>query len=472
ILELDHLTVTGDVCFSSDVTLEGTVIIVANYGAHIDIPRGAILNDKVVSGDLRLLDHYDDYMDYGSSGEEIDPSEFFASTSPKTKPKPKPKTKAAPKPKVAAKTDAAPSAAHPSGQPASPTEFGFPASELPTVAPKKFNYGMVNRSAGGSSDIPASIMPDGAPNCLEGLKFVVTGEFSDLTREQITDLIKTFGGQITSAVSGKTSYLVVGNDPGSSKISKAKSLKTRCLYESHLMDMIRSSKPDVGTSAPEPEPEPELVNESDSESEPDMVIIDEPAAKSEPVTTGESATKGKDRPVEPQAHSAVTETKSASTQQPVAKDKSVSKPAPVSATSTSSAPVATQKTATTANHAQSQLWTEKYKPTKLKELCGHKSQAQEIMKWLSWWAAGSIPEKQAILISGPPGIGKTTTAHLAAKLSGFDVLELNASETRSKSTLKSMLGAAISNRSVFEFDRKALNRLETEQQQENDRDVT
>ncbi|KAI8323951.1 UTP--glucose-1-phosphate uridylyltransferase [Martensiomyces pterosporus] len=57
ILELDHLTVTGDVCFSADVTLEGTVIIVANYGAHIDIPRGAILNDKVVSGDLRLLDH-------------------------------------------------------------------------------------------------------------------------------------------------------------------------------------------------------------------------------------------------------------------------------------------------------------------------------------------------------------------------------------------------------------------------------
>ncbi|KAJ2501118.1 UTP-glucose-1-phosphate uridylyltransferase [Coemansia sp. RSA 1972] len=57
ILELDHLTVTGDVSFSSDVTLEGTVIIVANHGAHIDIPRGAILNDKVVSGDLRLLDH-------------------------------------------------------------------------------------------------------------------------------------------------------------------------------------------------------------------------------------------------------------------------------------------------------------------------------------------------------------------------------------------------------------------------------
>ncbi|PVU88054.1 hypothetical protein BB561_006047 [Smittium simulii] len=57
ILELDHLSVTGDVNFGANVTLTGTVIIVANHGAHIDIPRGAVLNDKVVSGDLRLLDH-------------------------------------------------------------------------------------------------------------------------------------------------------------------------------------------------------------------------------------------------------------------------------------------------------------------------------------------------------------------------------------------------------------------------------
>ncbi|OMJ15680.1 putative UTP-glucose-1-phosphate uridylyltransferase [Smittium culicis] len=57
ILELDHLSVTGDVVFGANVTLTGTVIIVANHGAHIDIPRGSVLNDKVVSGDLRLLDH-------------------------------------------------------------------------------------------------------------------------------------------------------------------------------------------------------------------------------------------------------------------------------------------------------------------------------------------------------------------------------------------------------------------------------
>lgn len=57
ILELDHLTVSGDVAFGSDVTLKGTVVIVANNGSHIDIPSGSILEDKVVSGSLRIMDH-------------------------------------------------------------------------------------------------------------------------------------------------------------------------------------------------------------------------------------------------------------------------------------------------------------------------------------------------------------------------------------------------------------------------------
>ncbi|XP_053236317.1 UTP--glucose-1-phosphate uridylyltransferase isoform X1 [Podarcis raffonei] len=56
-LELDHLTVSGDVTFGKNVALKGTVIIIANHGDRIDIPPGAVLENKIVSGNLRILDH-------------------------------------------------------------------------------------------------------------------------------------------------------------------------------------------------------------------------------------------------------------------------------------------------------------------------------------------------------------------------------------------------------------------------------
>ncbi|GAB1604695.1 UTP--glucose-1-phosphate uridylyltransferase-like [Argonauta hians] len=57
LLELDHLTVSGDVTFGKSVSLKGTVIIIANHGERIDIPTGACLENKIVSGNLRILDH-------------------------------------------------------------------------------------------------------------------------------------------------------------------------------------------------------------------------------------------------------------------------------------------------------------------------------------------------------------------------------------------------------------------------------
>ena len=57
ILELDHLTVSGNVNFGRNITLKGTVIIIANHGDQIDIPDGAVLENKIVSGNLRILDH-------------------------------------------------------------------------------------------------------------------------------------------------------------------------------------------------------------------------------------------------------------------------------------------------------------------------------------------------------------------------------------------------------------------------------
>jgi UTP--glucose-1-phosphate uridylyltransferase len=57
IIDLDHLTVSGNVTFGRRVVLKGTVIIIANHGEKIDIPTGAELENKIVSGNLRILDH-------------------------------------------------------------------------------------------------------------------------------------------------------------------------------------------------------------------------------------------------------------------------------------------------------------------------------------------------------------------------------------------------------------------------------
>lgn len=57
VLELDHLTVSGDVSFGSDVVLKGTVIIVVNTGSKVMIPRGSILENQVITGDLHITSH-------------------------------------------------------------------------------------------------------------------------------------------------------------------------------------------------------------------------------------------------------------------------------------------------------------------------------------------------------------------------------------------------------------------------------
>ena len=49
------------------------------------------------------------------------------------------------------------------------------------------------------------------------------------------------------------------------------------------------------------------------------------------------------------------------------------------------------------------------------------------------------PGARAALLSGPPGVGKTTSAHLVAKELGFDVIELNASDKRSMMRVRELL---------------------------------
>lgn len=108
----------------------------------------------------------------------------------------------------------------------------------------------------------------------------------------------------------------------------------------------------------------------------------------------------------------------------------------------------------------SQLWVDKYKPTSMKRIIGQtgeSSNAPKLLNWLKNWQKwhGVNADKSAkkgwndqntgssfkcALLSGPPGIGKTTTATLVAKEAGYTYIELNASDSRSKKLLDKVLG--------------------------------
>lgn len=58
---------------------------------------------------------------------------------------------------------------------------------------------------------------------------------------------------------------------------------------------------------------------------------------------------------------------------------------------------------------------------------------------------------KAVLISGPPGIGKTSSARIVCRQLGFEVLETNASDTRNKNSINNMLKDLSSNQSLDYF---------------------
>jgi len=79
-----------------------------------------------------------------------------------------------------------------------------------------------------------------------------------------------------------------------------------------------------------------------------------------------------------------------------------------------------------------ELWVDKYTPSTIAEIIGHKEPIQQLTQFLQAGRGG-------ILIVGPPGIGKTTTVHVVARELGYKVAEHNASDTRSISLLRGMI---------------------------------
>ena len=92
------------------------------------------------------------------------------------------------------------------------------------------------------------------------------------------------------------------------------------------------------------------------------------------------------------------------------------------------------------------MWSEKYRPTSLDLMVGNEEARDKFVLWLRKWKRGG----RAAILVGPPGTGKTTCVHLAAEKLGLQLVELNASDTRTKDRLSKRIGEVISSRNLFD----------------------
>jgi replication factor C large subunit len=89
-----------------------------------------------------------------------------------------------------------------------------------------------------------------------------------------------------------------------------------------------------------------------------------------------------------------------------------------------------------------QPWTSLYHPKKREDFIGNHLAVEAIEKWLNRWKK-KPPKKRAIFLYGPPGIGKTSIVQVLARELDWDLVEINASDTRNRSSLEEVLGKAI-----------------------------
>ena len=277
-------------------------------------------------------------------------------------------------------------------------------------------------SYGGSPELPV-----GATNCLAGLTFVFTGVLETLQRETGQELVKRYGGKVTGAPSKKTSFVVLGNDAGPKKLETIKQFTLRTIDEQGLFELIRKLPANGGDGKAGEEYEAKARKEAEK--------------------------------VEKEAK-AMEEQEIA-----VAKEKRAREEAKLAATTRTGIQLTSSATTAGRNGGpakDNRLWTVKYAPTATSMICGNKTQVDKLQAWLRNWPQSvarkfKMPGKEgfgafrAMCLHGPPGIGKTTAAHLAANLEGYDIVESNASDTRSKKLVETGLKGVLDTTSLLGY---------------------
>ena len=90
-------------------------------------------------------------------------------------------------------------------------------------------------------------------------------------------------------------------------------------------------------------------------------------------------------------------------------------------------------------------WAEIYRPKNLEDIIGNEEIRLNILKWLVKWFPGTKP----LLLIGPPGVGKTTIVKIISSFLNYDLIELNASDTRSGPQLEKLINPLYNNTSIF-----------------------
>jgi len=93
-------------------------------------------------------------------------------------------------------------------------------------------------------------------------------------------------------------------------------------------------------------------------------------------------------------------------------------------------------------------WTVKHRLRSLQEFVGNREALAELEKWLTSWKT-SPPAKRAAFLFGPPGVGKSESVSILAHKLGFDLVEMDASDQRTKEGVQRVAGVASTESSLY-----------------------